>query len=463
MKTRLLLLLLTLSLIFTASCNQGDTPTTDTSGTTDPPYNTPSNVIHAETLAEYLTKVSASNLELLNNKGGYPHRFISYEALKDCGELVSFTFTDHGNYSNYQYSFQSEAGTLSVQINQYKEHTSFLYRALNLGYTLDLTSVDKIFYNKEDLVKNHNENIYKDPEYIPYYGINTQNYYPYSNMRCVYRGGVLDQITVIFYSSMTITVSFRNIVDPEKNAFTSALIHKKTLLPTLEELVIYTDKACGSEEDYQLLLENSKDSLPDNFLTADALNVFPRFQFYEFTYDTNAKSPTYTYIYRACIGKRVIPGGLIREELQYQKVTVTHIEDKDQDFEQNYRADTTFYLLKDLNITYPRYSDYRGYPYTVKSGYTYICYVEGMLHQYNSKGALTSVIIYLTDQIKIEIFPYEAYDLDLKPTTATSVFYHVDVLPEEKERYSPIFLLTTRQAIYGLEALRQSILGTPEG
>ena len=158
----------------------------------------------------------------------------------------------------------------------------------------------------------------------------------------------------------------------------------------------------------------------------------------------------------------MIPGGLIREELQYQKVTVTHIEDKDQDFEQNYRADTTFYLLKDLNIAYPRYSDYRSYPYTVKSGYTYICYVEGMLHQYNSKGVLTSVIIYLTDQIKIEIFPYEAYDLDLKPTTATSVFYYVDVLPEEKERYSPIFLLTTRQAIYGLEALRQSILGTPE-
>ena len=85
MKTRLLLLLLTLSLIFTASCNQGNPPdTSETIPTTDttqsdeplnpaPQKPSPRVTIEASTLREYREKISNSESELINGRSEEAH------------------------------------------------------------------------------------------------------------------------------------------------------------------------------------------------------------------------------------------------------------------------------------------------------------------------------------------------------------------------------------------------------
>ena len=264
MKTRLLLLLLTFSLLFTASCNQGDTPTTDTSETTpttdttkleEPPYQEPPKpsprlTIKASNLLEYNEKISNSESELINGEGGYQHQFIHLDTLDkeyNLGHTAlsfkKFTLEEYETYTCYSYRLYDNNNldaSVTINVTQYKEYNESLDQPFSTGgnVEVDIASNDLLSFPCE--VKEGGEMIPILSMDIPgfYYLLQPNILYNYVGSR-YYERAFLSDICARFDGTIQINIDIKwgDDYGYEEQKLISALTNKETAIETLNDLI----------------------------------------------------------------------------------------------------------------------------------------------------------------------------------------------------------------------------------
>ena len=271
MKTRLLLLLLTLSLLFTASCNQGNppdtsetTPTTDTTKLEEPPYQEPPKpsprlTIEASNLLEYNEKISNSESELINGEGGYQHQFIHLDTLRKkyslqlaYGSNIKFTLEEYETYTIYYYRLDdpyiSKTPSVSIYVKQYKEYNE----SLDQPFTGERGIDKKIDIASNDLLS-FPVKITETAEMIPLTSLATQHFYYLlqPNIRYYYKGSYyhekafLSDICARFDGTIEISIRISSDDDYKynKQKLISALANKETAIATLNELIKPIEKS----------------------------------------------------------------------------------------------------------------------------------------------------------------------------------------------------------------------------
>jgi hypothetical protein len=121
MKKRIILLILVLSLLFSMSCNQGETQTTESntteSNTTDTTNTTltPLNKFHIKNIEDYYEALESADVDFLSK--GYSQQFIHHDDFNGCGQLTDFSFREE-NTTGKAESFQEIFGQFKEKMTK---------------------------------------------------------------------------------------------------------------------------------------------------------------------------------------------------------------------------------------------------------------------------------------------------------------------------------------------------------
>lgn len=247
---KIIILLLTFSLLLTTSCVPGETPTTGTtettesntteSNTTDTTNTTPTplNQFHIKNIEDYYEVLESADVDFLSK--GYSQQFIHHDDFNGCGQLTNFSFVEYETRLNYSYTFNN--GLVKISIWQYKVYQEYLSSSFfkSKFYCLEKNLID---ISSDNLLSCFNlpaESEELIPAMTPAPDYTEDKFYylrPDIEYRYDYKTGKLIEIYAAFGGTLKISIEIRSDSDYSDNHLIVALANKQTAIATFETLI----------------------------------------------------------------------------------------------------------------------------------------------------------------------------------------------------------------------------------